>query len=91
MFLQAKKRTQDLTFVTTEYDTFKQIMNSTRGFIKAFWCESRECEQNIKDETKATTRCLPFSDSHGTVQEESGSCIKCGKPAAHKWLFAQAY
>jgi len=68
------------------YDEFKQIMSTSRGFIKAFWCESAECEAKIKAETKATTRCLPLD-----AVEETGTCIYCKKAAHHRWFFAQAY
>lgn len=68
------------------YDEFKDIMNTTRGFIRAFWCEEAVCEKAIKNETKATTRCLPLDSV-----EEKGICVKCGKDATHKWLFAQSY
>ncbi|HCS79408.1 TPA: proline--tRNA ligase [Patescibacteria group bacterium] len=68
------------------YDEFKAIMQSKRGFIKAFWCESAECEAKIKTETKATTRCLPLD-----AAEEKGECIYCKKEAHHRWFFAQAY
>lgn len=91
MFARAQTRTSELTFEAHSYDELKQIMNTSRGFIKAFWCESENCEKQIKEETKATTRCLPFVDNHGSIAEEEGVCIKCGKPASHRWLFAQAY
>lgn len=91
MFARAQARTGELTFEAHSYDELKAIMNSSRGFIKAFWCESENCEKQIKEETKATTRCLPFVDNHGSIAEEEGVCIQCGKPASHRWLFAQAY
>ena len=68
------------------YDQFKEIMNTTRGFIRAFWCEDAACEAEIKKETKASTRCLPLNS-----ETEKGVCIHCDKPANHKWLFAQSY
>ena len=74
------------TFDATSYDEFKKIMETSRGFIKAFWCENSTCETTIKEETKATTRCLPLDSA-----EEKGVCVHCGLPATHKWLFAQAY
>ncbi len=86
MFEKAKKMQHDLTSVADTYDQFKQIMETKKGFIYAHWCENAECEAKIKEETKANTRCLPF-DQVG----EKGSCIYCGKPSNHKWLFAQAY
>lgn len=91
LFANAQKRQAELTHEADTYDTFKKIMENERGFIKAFWCETAECEKTIKDETKATTRCLPFIDNEGNVQEEKGTCIKCGQPATHRWLFAQSY
>jgi prolyl-tRNA synthetase len=91
MFAAAKARRDQLTFEVTSYDQFKEIMNTSRGFLKAFWCEDPACEKAIKDETKASTRCLPFTDLKGNVAQEQGICIKCGKPATHRWLFAQSY
>lgn len=88
---RARARTAELTSTVDTYDQFKAIMADRRGFIKAFWCEDPACEKTIKDETKASTRCLPFIDHDGHVAEESGTCVKCGQPATHRWLFAQAY
>lgn len=91
MYQKALDNREQLTSEVSTYEEFKEVMNTKRGFLKAFWCEDASCEQAIKDETKATTRCLPFIDDHGNVAEESGICIKCSKPATHRWLFAQAY
>jgi len=91
MFDKALAQQRELTTEVTSYDEFKQIMASKRGFLKAFWCEDTTCEAEIKEETKASTRCLPFTDNEGHVREETGDCIKCGKPATHRWLFAQSY
>ncbi|OGG30711.1 proline--tRNA ligase [Candidatus Gottesmanbacteria bacterium RIFCSPLOWO2_01_FULL_49_10] len=68
------------------YEELKEIMNTNRGFIRAFWCEDAACETAIKEETKASTRCLPLD-----AKEEKGFCVRCGKPATHRWIFAQAY
>lgn len=72
--------------VGSDYEKFKEIMNTSKGFVKAFWCENTECENKIKEETKATTRCLPTNS-----KEEKGKCVYCDKDAKFKWLFAQAY
>jgi prolyl-tRNA synthetase len=74
------------TKYATSYANFKEIMNTIRGFIYAFWCEDATCETKIKEETKATVRCLPQN-----AKEENGKCIYCGKDAKFQWLFAQAY
>jgi prolyl-tRNA synthetase len=84
---QRDSQTQDVA----NYNEFKEIMATKRGFLKAFWCEDAPCETAIKEETKATTRCLPFADSSGTIIEEEGQCVRCGQAAKHRWLFAQAY
>lgn len=90
MFTKAKDLLSSLTSVVSSYDEFKKVMEEKRGFIHAFWCEDPACEKKIKEETKATTRCLPFDENH-QVKEENGSCIACGKPTTHRWVFAQAY
>lgn len=86
MFENSKKNIAENTRVATTYDEFKGIMKSTRGFIKAFWCEDPVCEKKIKEETKASTRCKPLD-----AKEEKGKCVYCGKDAKFVWYFAQAY
>ena len=72
------------------YDQFKEIMNTTRGFIRAFWCEDAVCEAEIKGNESQYT--LPAQAGLPLNSEtEKGVCIHCGKPANHKWLFAQSY
>lgn len=66
-----------------KYEEFKKVLDSKKGFVKASWCGSNDCEESIKYETKATTRCL----SH----LENGECIYCGKPSTQKWVFAIPY
>lgn len=91
MLAKASENRSKLMTEVNDYKEFQEIMLSKRGYLKAFWCEDRSCEATIKEETKATTRCLPFIDNKGNILEEKGVCIKCGKPAVHRWLFAQAY
>jgi prolyl-tRNA synthetase len=86
MFKLSQKMLNEMTFDVNNYVEFKNIMNTTRGFIKAFWCEDKTCEAKIKEETKATTRCLPLDSI-----EEKGKCIYCGKESDHKWYFALCY
>jgi len=76
------KNTHDVT----NWSEFVSIMQSTRGFIRAFWCEDTSCEAKIKQETHATTRCLPLE-----AEETSGTCVACGKAATHRWIFGQSY
>lgn len=56
------------------------------GWAYSWWCENPECEARVKDDTKATTRCIPLDQPDGT-----GACIVCGKPARRKVIFARAY
>ena len=86
LYVNAKKFLDENTHTVNSYEEFKNVMEVSRGFIKALWCEDAACEVKIKEETKATTRCLPFD-----APEEEGVCIYCGKPAHHRWVFAQAY
>lgn len=66
------------------YDEFKKAVEF--GFARAFWCGAANCEAKIKEETKATMRCIPFEQESG-----SGACILCGKPAKERAIFARAY
>lgn len=86
LFLKSQKWVKENTFEVRDWETFKEIMKTKKGYLKAFWCEDPKCERKIKEETKATTRCLPLDS-----KEEKGECIFCKKPAKHRWIFAQAY
>ena len=86
MYEQAEIFLHENTRKADSYDEFKKILAEKHGFIAALWCEDPECERKIKEETKATTRCLPLDS-----KEEKGKCVYSGKSAKHRWLFAQAY
>lgn len=86
LFEKSKAFTLENTRDVDSYDQFKEIMSTKRGFLRAFWCESPECEEKIKAETKATTRCLPLD-----AKDEDGKCVYCNEKATHRWLFGQAY
>lgn len=86
LFRRAKSFLDENTFEVDDYEEFKRIIESDGGFIHAYWCGSGECEAAIKEETKATIRCIPFTQN-GKV----GRCILCGKEAREQALFARAY
>ena len=67
-----------------DYEDLKNIV--TDGWAFAYWCESTECETKVKEETKATTRNIPFDQDY-----EESTCIVCGRPAKRKVYFAKAY
>lgn len=81
----AKFREENTTQVDT-YEEFKKVLKEKGGFISAHWDGTSETENKIKEETKATIRCIPFDR-----EEEQGSCVYTGKPSAGRVLFAKAY
>ncbi|MBI3092852.1 MAG: proline--tRNA ligase, partial [Candidatus Levybacteria bacterium] len=86
LYGQAEQFLRENTRDASDYEDFKNIAATKKGIIRALWCEDPSCEVAIKEETKASTRCLPFDAS-----EEQGVCVHCERPAAHRWYFAQAY
>ncbi len=68
------------------YDEFKQILKSKAGFISAHWDGTPETEERIKNETKATIRCIPID-----AKLEEGACILTGNTSSKRVLFAKAY
>jgi prolyl-tRNA synthetase len=83
---KARKRLVENTFRVDDYETFKQVLDSTGGMISAHWDGTSETEEAIKTETKATIRCIPLD-----AEEEQGVCIYSGKPSAKRVIFARAY
>jgi len=86
MFLKAKKDRDDKTYIIENYDEFKIKQKNNPGFAKAMWCGCKECEAKIKEDTKATIRCIPFKQ-----EKISEVCAFCGKPAKHMVYVAKAY
>ncbi|WP_129713908.1 proline--tRNA ligase [Pedobacter sp. SYP-B3415] len=68
------------------YEQFKTLLDEKGGFISAHWDGTPETEQRIKEETKATIRCIPLDNP-----QEDGVCILTGKPSVQRVLFARAY
>lgn len=78
-------RDEHITEVNS-YDEFKQVLEEKGGFISAHWDGTVETEKRVKEETKATIRCIPLD-----AKEEEGVCIFTGKPSKQRVLFAKAY
>ena len=74
------------TTVCDSYEDFKKVLQAKGGFISAHWDGTEETEMKIKQETKATIRCIPID-----TKKEEGKCIYSGKPSAQRVLFAKAY
>ncbi len=86
MYNKAKDyRTAHTTRVET-YDEFKEILDTKGGFVVAHYDGTAETEELIKEQTKATVRCLPLNEA-----DEDGVCIVTGKPSARRAWFARAY
>jgi prolyl-tRNA synthetase len=72
---------------TREAKTYDELKSAVEnGFAFSFWCGSPDCEAKIKEETRATMRCIPLEQPGG-----SGTCVYCGKPAQERAIFARAY
>ncbi|MEH6679145.1 MAG: proline--tRNA ligase [Sediminicola sp.] len=68
------------------YESFKEVLENKGGFISAHWDGTAETEERVKEETKATIRCIPID-----AVEEQGKCMVTGKPSSKRVLFAKAY
>jgi prolyl-tRNA synthetase len=79
-----KSHTQD----ATNYEELKRAVET--GFAFSHWCGSADCEAKIKEETRATMRCIPI-DQDNEKSAHGGKCVYCGKPAAERAIFARAY
>ncbi|HIP96024.1 MAG TPA: proline--tRNA ligase [Anaerolineae bacterium] len=73
------------TFQPTTYGELKEAVAS--GFALAYWCGDAECEDKVKNETKATIRCIPLDQG----EVGPGRCVVCGKEATERAIFARAY
>ena len=86
LFAQARAFMEEHSFAIEEYDEFKAVVEGEGGFVWACWCGSADCEAAIKEDTKATIRCIPCDQDEG-----DGRCIYCGGAAREKAVFAKAY
>ncbi len=76
----------EMTTVVDSYDDFKRLLDEKGGFMLCHWDGTPETEERIKEETKATIRCIPFDGP-----QEPGVCMVTGKPSARRVLFARSY
>jgi prolyl-tRNA synthetase len=77
---------EKLTSSVDTFDEFKKTLDEKTGFVLAHWDGTKETEAAIKDETKATIRCIPLGN-----KPEEGKCIYSGKPSKERVIFARAY
>jgi prolyl-tRNA synthetase len=86
IYSKAFKFREENTTLVNSYDEFKKVLNEKGGFISAHYDGTSETEARIKDETKATVRCIPLDNP-----PESGICMVTGKPSTQRVIFALAY
>ncbi|NFN86667.1 proline--tRNA ligase [Clostridium sporogenes] len=86
MFNKVKERMEQRTSVAKNMDEFKEIVENKTGFVNAMWCGDIECEEKIKEETGASSRCIPFDG-----EDVSDTCVCCGKKAKKLVCWGRAY
>jgi len=82
----ASKRLSGNTRPVDSYDDFKSLVEEKGGFLLAHWCLGAACEAQVKEETKATIRCIPLDGA-----AEAGACLVCGGSSTRRVYFARAY
>jgi prolyl-tRNA synthetase len=86
IFNRAKAFRDDHITVANSWDEFVDLLDNKTGFISAHWDGTPETEEKIKEQTKATIRCIPLDN-----KQEAGTCILSGNPSTQRVLFARAY
>ncbi len=86
LFQKARNFLEENIREVANFEEFKEIIEEKKGLIKTYWCGGRDCEEKIKEETKASIRCIPFEP-----EKVSGKCIYCGKESSILVYFARAY
>ncbi len=86
MFEKAKAHRDARTYTATDMDAFAKQLETSPGFIKAMWCGDVACENEIKEKTGATSRCIPFEQ-----EQIADTCICCGKKATKMVYWGKAY
>ncbi len=86
MYQRALEMREEKTYVPSDYDEFTKNMEEKPGFAKVMWCGCEKCEEKIKEDTKATIRCIPFNQ-----ENLSDKCIVCGEKAEKMVYLAKAY
>lgn len=86
MLEKARAHVASHTYTATTYEEFKKTVEEKPGFVKAMWCGDQACEDKIKEDTGATSRCMPFAQ-----EELAPTCVCCGKPAKKMVYWGRAY
>jgi prolyl-tRNA synthetase len=89
MFVRARNFRDSHTYEAGDYETFKKTVEEKPGFIKAYWCGDQACEDQIKEDTKATSRCIPLNGGNDVPAD--AECVCCGKKAKKLVYWGRAY
>ncbi len=87
MFARAKAHQDSSIYDAHDYEEFQRILNENPGYIRGMWCGDSACEDKIKEDTGATSRCIPFDDQERIAE----TCVCCGKPAQKLIYWGKAY
>ena len=86
LYDRARAFMEEHTHVVDDFASFKAMIEKEGGFYYAHWCGKAECEREVKEQTKATLRCIPMDD-----EKEPGRCMVCGEDSPRRVVFARAY
>ncbi len=86
LYKRALRFQEENTTKVDNYENFKEVVAERGGFVYAYWCGDPECEDQIKQETMATIRCIPLQS-----QGSNGGCVRCDKKSEECVYFAKAY
>ncbi len=86
MYNRAYEHLHSSLYDATDYEEFKDTVANKPGFVRAMWCGDEACELKIKEDTTATSRCIPFEQ-----KKISDVCVCCKKPAKHMVYWGKAY
>ncbi len=86
MLKRAREHRDTHTYSAAGFEEFKEAVAGRPGFVKAMWCGDRACEDTIKEQTGATSRCIPFKQ-----EEIADTCVCCGKKAKTMVYWGKAY
>ncbi|MCM1184204.1 MAG: proline--tRNA ligase [Roseburia sp.] len=86
MYAAAEKHLETHTYTASSWEEFCDTVNNQPGFVKAMWCGDEACEDKIKEELAATSRCMPFEQ-----EQISDRCVCCGRPAKKMVYWGRAY
>lgn len=86
MLERARAHREEHTYEATTYKEFQKTIKEKSGFVKTMWCGELDCELKIKEDTTATSRCMPFEQ-----EPIAETCVCCGKPAKSLVYWGKAY